>query len=106
MNNNFPSHNNDLDSRLLVSDYLSADPEHVRSARELAHFLGMRPREITRMIEHERRAGIPILANGRGYFLGGSDDEVKRYVRRLDRRIAEIQKTRNALVPSPERSAT
>jgi predicted DNA-binding transcriptional regulator YafY len=102
MNNNFTPHYDGIDIRLLVSDYLSADPEHARSARELANLLGIRTRRITEMIERERRAGIPILANGTGYFIGGSKHEVNRYVRRLDKRISEIQKTRDALANHPQ----
>lgn len=56
-------------------------------------------RELTRLIEHERRTGVPICASvdprNPGYYLAGSSDELEAYITALDRRIKSVSLTRS-----------
>ena len=83
--------------QIRVSDYLHHGSENPTSRRELEKLLNWRDREVTRAIESERRHGIPIAANGRGYFLPANDFELDDYLRRLVHRENEIKKTRVAV---------
>lgn len=83
--------------QIRVSDYLHHGSENPTSRRELEKLLNWRDREVTRAIESERRHGIPIAANGRGYFLPANDIELDDYLRRLVHRENEIKKTRVAV---------
>lgn len=57
-------------------------------------------RELSKRIERERRAGQPICASvsgeHKGYFLG-DPDELRLYLRSLDRRLREVRRTRDAI---------
>lgn len=83
--------------QIRVSDFLHHGSENPTSRRELEKLLNWRDREVTRAIESERRHGIPIAANGRGYFLPANDFELDDYLRRLVHRENEIKKTRVAV---------
>ena len=87
-----------------VSDYLHRGSEHPTSRRELEKLLNWRDREVTRAIESERRHGIPIAANGKGYFLPANDFELDDYLRRLVHRENEIKKTRVAVAMTRQQS--
>lgn len=85
-----------------VSDWLPIGAENAISARTLAEVLGLNDiRSVSRLIELERRAGVPICATtggeGRGYFLPSSPGELERYVKALNRRVREIKKTHDAV---------
>lgn len=58
-------------------------------------------RELTQMVEAERRAGIPICATtdsaAPGYFLADSPEELQAYLSSLDRRLHKIRQTRQRL---------
>ena len=65
--------------------------------RELEALTGLDGRTIRRMIELERRDGVPIVSDcKRGYWIGNSD-EVQHFVRSMRRRAAEIVKTAEAI---------
>ena len=59
------------------------------------------PRVVTKIIERERRAGLPICAsnNGKrpGYYLADSPDELKNYMRSLRHRVKAVSGTLAAL---------
>ena len=76
---------------------LSVGEDNALSARELAGVMGWNVRDVTRAIQRARVAGAPICASSSGYYLGGNADELRRYVRALDRRLREIRKTREGL---------
>lgn len=90
----------DESQAFLVADYLNRGKEHATSARDLAALLSWPLRAITRAIERERRAGVPILACDRGYFLPAGDAETDEYLGRLSHREREIARTRAAVAQS------
>ena len=64
----------------------------------LISLTGMDNRTVRRMIEAERRQGIPILSdNCRGYFLPADEDEIAACVRSLRRRAGKIMRTARAI---------
>ena len=84
-----------------AADVLPVGGENAISAKTLAAVLGLKDiRSVSRLVELERRAGVPICAatggEGRGYFLAASPGELKRYLDSLNRRICEVCRTRNA----------
>lgn len=65
---------------------------------ELSRITGRKPREITRAICSERRAGAPILSDpGAGFWLAEDADELRRCTVALHRRAGEIHATAHAL---------
>ena len=52
-------------------------------------------RELTRIIEHERKSGIPICASvsgeDRGYFIADGPEALEAYIKSLDRRLKNIR---------------
>ena len=68
------------------------------TTKQLAQLTGQTPREITRRICLERRAGAPILSDpGAGFWLAADADELWRCARALHRRAGEIHATARAL---------
>lgn len=66
--------------------------------RELARIMGRKPRDVTRQICAERRAGAPIVSDpGAGFWLASDADELKRCTAALHRRAVEIHRTARAL---------
>ena len=88
--------------QVVISDYLRHGGANAIPARELAKLTGWTPREVTRAVEYERRHGVPICANGRGYFLPAWDHEVDTYLRSLQHREAEVKKTRQAVAATQQ----
>lgn len=81
-----------------IADFLHCGVENAISRRDLMSLTGLRDRELRRMIETERRRGIPILSdNANGYFLPGDEVERERCVKSLRRRAREIEKTADAI---------
>ena len=84
-----------------VSDFLLIGAENAVSGSKLAESLGLELRDITREIERERQRGVAICAavagNDRGYFIAKDAGELALYLRSLNRRIANVQKTKRAL---------
>ncbi len=81
-----------------IADLLLAGVENAIPRRDLIALTGCRDRELRRMIEAERRQGIPILSdNIHGYFLPGDKSEKDRCVRSLRRRALEIEATADAI---------
>ena len=90
-----------MDTRQVVSAALLTGAENAIEGAALAAALGFKDRRaLSKQIERERRSGHPICAavagNNRGYYLTDDPDELQRYIKALDRRIREVQKTRNA----------
>ena len=60
--------------------------------------VGENPRIVRRMIESERRRGVPILSdNTSGYYLPASENERQRFVRSMRGRAMEILATAAAV---------
>ncbi len=68
------------------------------TTRDLSQITGKQPREITRAICAERRAGAPILSDpGAGFWLAETGDELRKCSAALHRRAGQIHKTARAL---------
>lgn len=90
-----------MGTRQVVSAVLLTGVENAIEGAALAAALGFKDRRaLSKQIERERRSGHPICAavagNSRGYYLADDPDELQRYIKALDRRIREVQKTRDA----------
>lgn len=74
------------------------------TSRQLARITDQAPREITRRICAERRAGAPILSDpGAGFWLAADAEELRRCTAQLHRRAGQIHKTACALEKCAER---
>lgn len=81
-----------------IADLLHPGAENAVHRRDLMALTGLSDRELRRMIEAERRLGVPILSDCiGGYFLPGSQPEKDRCVRSLRRRAKEIEATATAI---------
>lgn len=83
-----------------VADALPTGAENAIDGQTLAAILGFKTvRELSKQIERERRAGQPICASVSGehrwYFMG-DPNELRLYLRSLDRRLREVRRTRDA----------
>lgn len=84
--------------QLRIADLLHPGAENAVHRRDLMALTGLSDRELRRMIEAERRLGVPILSDCiGGYFLPGSQPEKDRCVRSLRRRAKEIEATATAI---------
>ena len=84
-----------------IADVLQYGEENAVPGRYLVKLLGLKDsRELTKIIERERRAGVPICASTSGthpgYYLAEDAAELERYLRSLDRRLRQIRRTREA----------
>lgn len=81
-----------------VSSLLLRGQENAITLRELEAETGISGRDLRRMIETERRRGVPILSDNRnGYFLPADHLERLACVRSMRHRAREILKTAKAL---------
>ena len=84
-----------------ISRLLMHGAENAVSGSKIAESLGLELRDVTRQIERERQRGVAICAavagNERGYFLAQNAGELALYIRSLNRRIKNVQKTLRAL---------
>lgn len=80
---------------------LPRDRGSALTTRQLARITGQQPREITRRICAERRAGAPIISDpGAGFWLAADAVELRRCAAQLHRRAGEIHRTAHALEQS------
>ena len=84
----------------MIYEMLAAGPNNAVSATHLARVLGVHKRDVSKMVERERREGRPICATcnskNPGYFLPESREEMEHYIKRVRHREAEIAATRAA----------
>ena len=81
-----------------IADLLGVGRENAITRRDLERLTGLDGRSVRLLIERERRAGTPILAdNASGYYLPASDYERTECVRSLRHRAREIMTTARAL---------
>ena len=81
-----------------VAAILSHGRANALTTAELARITGRKPREITRAIFTERRAGAPILSDpGAGFWLAEDAAELRRCSVALHRRAGQIHATARAL---------
>ncbi len=79
---------------LKIVDFLPRGTENAVPSRYLADMLGFRSvRDLQKAIEQERAAGAVILSIGTGgYFLLGSPEEIRRFIRTLSSRARNTDK--------------
>ena len=81
-----------------VSRLLLYGRENAVPLQQIVKLSGLDNRTARRMIECERRAGIPICSdNQSGYYLAADAAELGRFVRSMQHRAGEITKTARAL---------
>ena len=85
-----------------VSKLLSMGRDGAITGAKLVQLLELKDlRELTQLVEAERRAGIPICAttnsSGPGYYLADGPEELQDYISSLDRRLCNIRQTRQHL---------
>lgn len=88
---------------MMISDYLLIGKENAQTAAQLAEMLELpNVRTVSKMVERERRLGIPICASNDpakpGYYLTDRADVWARYVKSLSGREHEVARTLNACV--------
>ena len=81
-----------------IADLLGVGRENAITRRDLERLTGLDGRSARLLIERERRAGTPILADSvNGYFLPASEEERAACVRSLRHRAGEIMATARAI---------
>lgn len=85
----------------MIFEILPTGAENAVSGSKIAESLGLELRDITKQIERERQRGAAICAavagNDRGYFIAKDAGELSLYLRSLNRRIKNVQRTMRAL---------
>lgn len=80
-----------------VAFYLDFGRKNAVTASRLAEILEIKDvRQVTKLIERERRAGVPICASNDtnpGYYLAESPEELETYIASLNRRSRHLQAT-------------
>ena len=81
-----------------ISKYLLYGQQNAVPLQQLVKLSGLDNRTARRMIEIERRAGIPICSdNQTGYYLASDVAELGQFVRSMEHRAGEIWRTAQAL---------
>ena len=83
----------------MVRNYLLEGKQNAQTAKYLCQQMNITPRELTRAIEAERRAGTPICATcgqNPGYYIAVNKQEMEDYCEGLKHRAIEIFRTRKA----------
>ena len=88
-----------------VASVLCEGRENALTGREICRILGLNDtRDVTVLVEVERRGGVPICATTNsekpGYFLPETPEELAAYNRSLRRRIKNIAQTLDAMEKS------
>lgn len=89
----------------MIYELLAKGRDNARTSKELCKVLNITPRELTRAVQQERRAGQPICAatgTKKGYYLAESKEEMQRFCTALLHRAGEIHKTRRACIKTIE----
>ena len=90
----------------MVHEILLKGENGAITGRDLCTLLNLKPRDLQKLIERERREGAPICASydsrNPGYFLAATQEEMRIYCGRLRKRAGEIFKTRRACLKSME----
>lgn len=83
----------------MILELLHQGKAHATTAEELCRLTGIKQRELSRLIEAERRAGAPICSSTSsppGYYIADTRRELERFGMSLYRRAGEIMKTARA----------
>lgn len=89
---------NPVSGQIKISDYLSTGQENAVPLCHLKTLTGQDGRTVRLMIQRERLAGVPILAdNQTGYYLPATQEEKQRCVRSMKHRAEEIKRAARAI---------
>lgn len=80
-----------------VSSLLGYGSANAVPATQLAELLGADVRSVREAVQRERLAGVPICAEGNGYFLPGDVSELVRFSRCIAHRARETQRVADAV---------
>lgn len=85
-----------------VSDLLLEGKDNATKGAELVKVMELSDlRDLTQLIERERKDGVPICAstdmNSPGYYLAGNPEELEAYINSLYRRLRNVGMTRKHL---------
>lgn len=90
----------------MVYEFLNKGAENAKSGDAICAALNLQKRQLTQIIERERRAGFPICATSDsktpGYYIPEDRETMQAYCGRLLHRMREIAKTREACLQSAE----
>ena len=90
----------------MIHELLTTGADNAKTGKELCKILNLKPRDITLIVERERREGKPICAssngNNPGYYLAATQEEMQSYCKSLFHRAGEIHKTRRACLKAAE----
>lgn len=86
----------------MVYELLEKGQANALPARELAWRIGCSVRDLSAIIQNERRQGLPICATSNavhpGYFIAETPEELDHYCKALKQRAIAIFQTRKPLV--------
>lgn len=85
----------------MIAELLGYGASEAKTGRELAGILECNIRDVTMLIEKERREGSPICAasgDNPGYYLAANEFELQSYCNALNNRANEMKKTYTALI--------
>ncbi len=90
----------------MIYELLTTGAENAKTGKSLCRLLNLTPRDITLIVERERREGKPICATSSGknpgYYIAATQEEMQSYCRSLNHRAGEIHKTRRACLKAAE----
>ena len=79
---------------LILTDYLSVGEDNAITATDLARLLGVHKRDVTIMVNALRKKGEFICSNTQnGFWLPADDRDIERFVRGMQGRIKDMQKS-------------
>lgn len=91
----------------MIHELLVKGKSNAIPGRQLTDQLELDTRALTKQEERERQIGKPICAvttgTDKGYYLAADAEELSQYCRSFDRRLKNLQKTRNAVVDTLNR---
>ena len=83
----------------MIHELLNHGEENALTGRYISSLLNIKSRDVTAVIQRERKEGKPICANtgdNPGYYLAADKEEMLTYCKSLEHREAEVRKTRLA----------
>lgn len=94
---NFSTLENDIQPSGRISSVLGVGASNAIPAMQLAELFGSDVRMVREAVQRERLAGVPICAEGNGYFLPGDVSELVRFSRCIAHRARETQRVADAV---------
>ena len=81
-----------------IVDYIPEGNDGARiSLREIGERIGLSSRDIRRAVENARNEGIPILADGNGYWISHNPEEIARWKAKIKKYCKTLMKTAQAV---------